>query len=55
MSLLTSTTSEFVSKYTGNKLDECVEVCKKTEFIHDNPGSMSKCRFDGAEGADERV
>ena len=35
--------------------DECVEFCKKTEFRHDNNGSMSTCRFGGAEGTDERV
>ena len=30
--------------------DDCVEFCKKTEFRHDNHGSMSTCRFGGAEG-----
>ena len=35
--------------------DECVEFCEKTEFRHDNHGSMSTCRFGGAEGTDERV
>ena len=29
-----------------------VELCEKTEFRHDNHGSMSK---GGAEGTDERV
>ena len=38
----TLTTSESVSQYTGNKFDECVELCKKTEFRHDSHGSMSK-------------
>ena len=35
--------------------DDCVEFCKETEFRHDNRGSMSTCRFGGAEGTDERV
>ena len=41
-SLLTLTTSESVSQYIGNELDECVELCEKTGFRHDNHGSMSK-------------
>ena len=49
--------------------NECVELCKKTEFRHDNHGSMSKgtgsqqyigtpvlrCRIGGAEGTNESV
>ena len=32
-----------------------MEFCKKTKFRHDNHGSMSTCRFGGAEGTGERV
>ena len=65
MILLTLTTGESVSQYTGNELDECVELCEKTEIRHENHGSMSKKigsrqylvrqYSDAAEGTDERV